>query len=150
MLYIIGQFLQLKNNRLVGDCRGPIAADLRILLMDSLFVYFAIIVKRAYQVPWWRALIAAPICTFALALEHMAYWGMQFAVVILLSRHAVWRCQGRGRRGLKSLGFKFANALSKILKQDQSHFVVGSLTDHQTPEPRIVQRIHTVKTVRGV
>ncbi len=85
MLYVIAQFPQLESDRLVGDGHGPIAAGLRFVLMGSLFVYFAITVRRAYQVPWWRALIAAPICMFALAIGHMAYRGMQFAVVILLS-----------------------------------------------------------------
>jgi hypothetical protein len=85
MLYVIAQFPQLNSDRLVGDGHGPIAAGLRMLLLGSLFVYFTITVRRAYQVPWWRALIAAPVCMLALAWGHMVYRGLQFAVVILLS-----------------------------------------------------------------
>jgi hypothetical protein len=85
MLYVVAQFPQLGSDRLVGEGPGPVAAGLRMLLIGSLFLYFTITVWRAYQVPWWRALVAAPVCMLALAWGHMVYRGLQFAVVILLS-----------------------------------------------------------------
>jgi len=83
MLYLIAQFPQLDSDRLVGGGTLPMAMSL--LLAGSLLLYFALTVRRAYQAPWWRALLAAPICVLALFCGHMIYRGLQFVAVIWLS-----------------------------------------------------------------